>query len=76
MLPVFMRFVGILVPNYLGFIWKACPGYGLLGGIKVSDLEALQASGANLRKVVANIVDAFYTQVYVNGFHADPHQAI
>ncbi len=45
-----------------------------LEGIKVSDLEALQASGANLRKVVANIVDSFYTQVYVNGFfHADPH---
>lgn len=43
-------------------------------GIKVSDIEALQASGADLRLIARRGADTFLTQVLDHGvFHGDPH---
>lgn len=45
-----------------------------LHGIKVSDLDRLKESGADLKVVASRIIDALFTQVYDKGFfHADPH---
>ncbi|MGE5371511.1 MAG: ABC1 kinase family protein [Solirubrobacterales bacterium] len=43
-------------------------------GIKISDLDTLRSSGADLEIVASRIIEALFTQVYENGFfHADPH---
>jgi ubiquinone biosynthesis protein len=43
-------------------------------GIKVDDLQALDAAGLDLPTVARTFVDAYLTMVFVHGFfHADPH---
>jgi len=43
-------------------------------GIPIADMEALRASGADIRKLAANGVEIFFTQVFRdNFFHADMH---
>ncbi|NLV17412.1 MAG: AarF/ABC1/UbiB kinase family protein [Syntrophomonadaceae bacterium] len=45
-----------------------------LAGIKISEIESLEASGADLNKIAQNIVDSLFSQVYEEGyFHSDPH---
>jgi len=45
-----------------------------LEGIKVSDLDALRVSGADLTRIAAHMVESLYVQIYKSGFfHADPH---
>ncbi len=43
-------------------------------GIPISDMEALRASGANIKRLAENGVEIFFTQVFRhNFFHADMH---
>ena len=43
-------------------------------GIPISDMDALRASGANIRRLAENGVEIFFTQVFRhNFFHADMH---
>ncbi len=43
-------------------------------GIPISDMDSLQASGADIAKLAANGVEIFFTQVFRdNFFHADMH---
>jgi ubiquinone biosynthesis protein len=45
-----------------------------LEGIKITDIEALDAAGISRRQVVELLVRAYYQQLLVDGlFHADPH---
>ncbi|MDH7498689.1 MAG: AarF/UbiB family protein, partial [Syntrophomonadaceae bacterium] len=45
-----------------------------VGGVKVSDVEALKAAGYDLTRVAAHVVEALFHQIYTHGFfHADPH---
>jgi predicted unusual protein kinase regulating ubiquinone biosynthesis (AarF/ABC1/UbiB family) len=43
-------------------------------GIKITDVEALDAAGVDPQRVVQLLVDAYAVQVFQHGFfHADPH---
>ncbi|MEI8337457.1 MAG: AarF/UbiB family protein [Actinomycetes bacterium] len=43
-------------------------------GVKIDDLEALEALGVDRKTVAATFVDAYLTMVFGDGvFHADPH---
>ena len=45
-----------------------------MDGIPISQVDALRASGIDIKKLAANGVEIFYTQVFRDGFfHADMH---
>ncbi|MDN5347764.1 MAG: ubiquinone biosynthesis protein [Clostridia bacterium] len=45
-----------------------------IDSVKLNDIEALQRSGYNLKRIAARLVKVFYKQVLIDGFfHADPH---
>ena len=45
-----------------------------MNGIPISQVEALRAAGVDIRRLAANGVEIFYTQVFRDGFfHADMH---
>ncbi len=45
-----------------------------MNGIPISQVDALRAAGVDIRKLAANGVEIFYTQVFRDGFfHADMH---
>ncbi len=65
----------ILIP---GVIWEYTSQQVLVmdyvEGIKISEIELLKASGADLRKVAQHIVNSLFKQIYEHGyFHSDPH---
>ena len=45
-----------------------------LPGIKITDIEALDAHGYNRRKIASNLTRAYLRMIFVDGFfHGDPH---
>lgn len=45
-----------------------------IGGIKISDFNALRASNLNTADIAQSLLASLYTQIYERGFfHADPH---
>jgi hypothetical protein len=48
-----------------------------MDGIRLNDLESLEACGANKQKIVEEITRAYAHQIYVDGFfNGDPHTGI
>lgn len=48
-----------------------------MDGIRLNDLESLEACGVNKQKVVEEITRAYAHQIYVDGFfNGDPHPGI
>jgi len=71
----FRNHPGVIIPRvYWEFTTPRVLTMQYVTGIKASNIEALQQSGLNLKKVAANIVEALFSQYYDHGFfHADPH---
>ena len=45
-----------------------------VGGIKITDIEAMTAAGIKRSDVAARVLDAYFFQIFKEGFfHADPH---
>jgi predicted unusual protein kinase regulating ubiquinone biosynthesis (AarF/ABC1/UbiB family) len=45
-----------------------------VSGIKITDKEAIEAAGIDLREVTSRLFDAYFHQIFEIGFfHADPH---
>lgn len=48
-----------------------------MDGIRLNDLESLQAHGVNKQKIVEEITRAYAHQIYIDGlFNGDPHPGI
>lgn len=48
-----------------------------MDGIRLNDLESLQAYGVNKQKIVEEITRAYAHQIYIDGFfNGDPHPGI
>lgn len=66
---------GIAVPGlYRDLVRADLLALDFVDGIKISELDALEAAGHDLRALAANGTEAILTQVFRDGFfHADPH---
>jgi len=48
-----------------------------MDGIRLNDLESLEAYGVNKQKIVEEITRAYAHQIYIDGFfNGDPHPGI
>ncbi|MCI0394701.1 MAG: AarF/UbiB family protein, partial [Chloroflexi bacterium] len=45
-----------------------------VGGIKITDVEAMAGAGVDRKQVATRLMDAYFRQIFKEGFfHADPH---
>ncbi len=59
---------------YWDFTGKTVITLEYISGIKISQLEELEAAGLDLKTIARNGADNFLRQVFIHGlFHADPH---
>jgi ubiquinone biosynthesis protein len=65
----------VYVPKvYWDLVTKRVLTMERIEGVKITDINALKATGADLKEIASNLVSIFFKQVFLDGFfHADPH---